>query len=83
MRQCVAASSGSCRAFQSLPVTAGGKTGTAEIGQTGLYQAWFYGFAPFDNPQIAIIVLGEKSPSGGDVVGEGVAKQVISMVLCK
>ncbi len=48
----------------------GGKTGTAEFGQQrsdGTYQThgWFIGFAPFDRPEVAIVVFTEQG-SGGD-----------------
>ncbi|ORC15923.1 MULTISPECIES: peptidoglycan D,D-transpeptidase FtsI family protein [Rothia] len=40
-------------------VKVAGKTGTAEIGDTGLNNSWFTGFAPADDPQIAIAVVYE------------------------
>ena len=48
-----------------------GKTGTASIGATGsgLTQPWFIGFAPADNPKVAIAVTIEKTQGefGGQV----------------
>jgi penicillin-binding protein 2 len=46
----------------------GGKTGSAEHGAKleGLTHAWFVGFAPKDNPKIAICVLAEGVGHGGD-----------------
>ncbi len=46
-------------------VEVGGKTGTAEFGQPlagNKYEthAWFTGFAPFDDPEIAVVVFLEK-----------------------
>ncbi len=41
-----------------------GKTGTAQ-NPHGLDHAWFVGFAPFDNPRIAIAVLVENAGFGG------------------
>lgn len=41
-----------------------GKTGSAELDQ-GITHAWFVGFAPIDNPKIAIVVLVEDGKSGG------------------
>ena len=48
-----------------------GKTGTAEIDvDERLNQAWFIGFAPVDDPQIAIAVTVERSTgAGGDTAG--------------
>lgn len=49
-------------------VTWGGKTGSAEHGAKleGLTHAWFVGFAPKENPKIAICVLAEGVGHGGD-----------------
>lgn len=55
---------GSSRALQSLPVSAAGKTGTAQFGNQGKTHAWFAAFAPFDNPQIVIDVLIEGGGEG-------------------
>ncbi|MPM88464.1 Penicillin-binding protein A [bioreactor metagenome] len=43
-----------------------GKTGTAE-NSSGSPHAWFIGFAPADDPQIAIAVIVENSGSGGQI----------------
>ena len=40
--------------FDDLPFDVAGKTGTAEEGKHE--HSWFVGFAPYDNPQIAIVV---------------------------
>lgn len=40
-------------------VKVAGKTGTAEIGSTGSNNAWFTGFAPADDPQVAVAVVYE------------------------
>ena len=43
-----------------------GKTGTAEIGsEAGLTDSWFTGFAPYENPEIAICVVVEDGETGG------------------
>lgn len=36
------------------------KTGTADIGDTGLVNSWITGFAPADDPQYAITIVAEK-----------------------
>ena len=41
-----------------------GKTGTAQLGGSGEPHSWFIGFAPVDNPQIAIAVLVENGGHG-------------------
>lgn len=43
-----------------------GKTGTAQRDQEAT-DAWFIGFAPYDNPELAILVLVEKGGHGGSV----------------
>jgi len=45
-------------------VISGGKTGTAE-NPHGEDHAWYVGFAPFDNPRIAIAVMVENAGFGG------------------
>lgn len=62
MRQTVL--SGSARALQALPVTAAGKTGTAQWSSTRPTHAWFTGFAPYENPEIAVTVLVEEGGEG-------------------
>lgn len=48
--------------FRNYPVETGGKTGTAEFGQfqskVGRYSyGWFIGFAPYENPEIAVVAV--------------------------
>lgn len=53
-------------------ITVGGKTGTAQAPPQGDIEgdhAWFVGFAPFDNPQIAVAVVVEHGGHGGAVAG--------------
>ena len=54
----------------------GAKTGTAEHGSGGSDNGSFACFAPFEDPQIAIVVFGEKC-GGGSLVG-GVAKEILN-----
>jgi membrane peptidoglycan carboxypeptidase len=42
-----------------------GKSGTAQLGGTGEPHTWFIGFAPVNDPQIAIAVLVEHGGRGG------------------
>jgi penicillin-binding protein 2 len=62
MRQTV--TSGSARRLNSLPLAAAGKTGTAQIGGSSETHAWFTGFAPYENPEIAVVVLIEEGGEG-------------------
>ncbi|MDQ1295279.1 MAG: penicillin-binding protein [Actinomycetota bacterium] len=67
-------------------VRVGGKTGTAEKGLEQAPDVWFTGFAPLDDPQVAVAVVVE---DGGDQGKEGsgngtaapVARKVIEAVL--
>mgnify|MGYP001567789773 CR=1 FL=1 len=45
-------------------ILSAGKTGTAE-NPHGKDHAWYVGFAPFDNPKIAVAVMLENSGFGG------------------
>jgi peptidoglycan glycosyltransferase len=47
-------------------IATAGKSGTAELGGTGEPHSWFIGFAPVDDPQVAIAVLVEQGGRGGE-----------------
>jgi penicillin-binding protein 2 len=78
MRQAVVY--GPARTGASRNVTIAGKTGTAEFGEqtsSGTYvysHAWYTGYAPIDNPQVAVLVYLEKG-IGATNAGP-VAKQI-------
>ncbi|MFA6082600.1 MAG: penicillin-binding protein 2 [Patescibacteria group bacterium] len=72
--------SGSGRSLATLPVPSGGKTGTAQVGANNEYlNAWYEVFAPYDNPTIALVVLGEKGPltNEGNSTAVPVAKAIL------
>ena len=61
--------------FQDFNIRVGGKTGSAEVGNK--VNAWFVGFAPFDNPEIAVAVNVENGGHGfytAEVVRELIAE---------
>jgi peptidoglycan glycosyltransferase len=61
-----------------------GKTGTAQVGIVGsnVTQPWFIGFAPVDNPKVAIAVTIERTDGGfGGTVAAPIAKDVIQTLL--
>jgi penicillin-binding protein 2 len=62
MRQ--SAISGTCKALSRLPFSACGKTGTAQ--NKGHDHSVFMGFAPMDNPRIAVAVYVENGGFGAD-----------------
>jgi peptidoglycan glycosyltransferase len=47
-------------------VPTAGKSGTAELGGKGEPHSWFIGFAPVENPRVAIAVLVEQGGRGGE-----------------
>ncbi len=60
-------------------ISVAGKTGTAE-NPHGAAHAWFIGFAPADNPEIAIAVIVENGGSGGEIAAP-IARQVLAQAL--
>ncbi len=67
---------GTARSLSVLPITAAGKTGTAQFDSANpaATHAWFTAFAPYENPKIVITVLieagGEGSAAASPVVKE-------------
>lgn len=51
--------------FADFDIDIAGKTGSAQTGIEGEAHGWFVGFAPYDEPEIAVVVLVEKAGSGG------------------
>ena len=79
-------SNGSGKAAQIDGVSVAGKTGTAQGAAGAAPDVWFIGFAPADNPQIAIAVVvedgGDKGMSGtGGAVSAPIAREVMRAVL--
>lgn len=74
MRQTV--TDGSGRNLNSLPVAVAGKTGTAQWSSNHNNQAWFTGYAPYDNPELAITVLVEEGGEGSSVAVP-IAKEIL------
>jgi peptidoglycan glycosyltransferase len=67
-------------------ISVAGKTGTAQIGVIGsnLTQPWFIGFAPINNPRIAVAVTIAKSQGGfGGTVAAPIAKAIIQLLLAE
>ncbi len=66
--------------FKDFGIEVGGKTGSAEARDDNgkeVVHAWFAGFAPFDDPEIAIVVMVENGGHGNytaevvrDIMGE-------------
>jgi penicillin-binding protein A len=65
-------------------ISVAGKTGTAQVGTAGsnLTQPWFIGFAPADNPKVAVAVTVERSNGGfGATVAAPIARDVMKTLL--
>ena len=52
-------------AFSDFKINAGGKTGSAEAGE--YVNGWFAGFAPYEDPEIAVVVMVENANKGSYV----------------
>ncbi len=50
---------GTAQSLADLPVAVAGKTGTAQFGSEAKTHGWFVSFAPFEAPELALIVLVE------------------------
>ena len=50
---------GTAQSLKDLPVAVAGKTGTAQFGTGHQTHGWFVSFAPYENPELAMIVLVE------------------------
>ena len=68
---------GTASKLRDTEYAAAGKTGSAEVRKNGetITNAWFTGFAPYDDPEIAVCVVVEEGETGGRTAVP-VAKQV-------
>lgn len=74
----MAVTEGSASALSGVAVPIAGKTGTAETGRIkGETHAWFTGFAPYDNPEIAITVFVERGGEGS-LMAVPIARDILS-----
>jgi peptidoglycan glycosyltransferase len=80
MQSVVQEGTGTAAAVSGIDVA--GKTGTAEI-SNGVNQAWFIGFAPADDPQIAIAVTVERTSGFGGPTAGPIFKAVAEAILQK
>ncbi len=55
---------GTARSLASLPFGVAAKTGTAQIQNNAKVNAFFVGYAPFNDPQIALLILVENAKEG-------------------
>jgi peptidoglycan glycosyltransferase len=79
MRMVVQGGHGTGRGAAVPGITSAGKTGTAQ-NPHGDSHAWFIGFSPFDDPQIAFCLFIENG-GGGGAVAAPIARGIISLLL--
>ena len=73
MREVITSGTGNSMKYSSYE--AAGKTGSAQYDDSDRYHSWFTGFAPYDNPQIAVCVIlegGYSDVSSAQVVAKAV-----------
>ena len=81
MANVVREGSGTAAALQGVQVA--GKTGTAEVRTTECdgNRAWFIGFAPVQDPQMAVAVVVECTPGIGGEVAAPIARTVLQELI--
>ena len=67
---------GSGRILADLPVSSAAKTGTAQFFNNQKTHAWFECYAPYENPEIALVVLVEGG-GGGYEVASPIAHEIL------
>ncbi len=63
LKSVVSVDDGTGNVLKGMPVSVGGKTGTAQVTR-GLSHGWFAGFFPFQNPRYALCVFLENGGGG-------------------
>ncbi len=79
MANVVKEGTGTAAALSGIEVA--GKTGTAEVENGAANQVWFIGFAPRQDPKVAVAVTVERSDGQGGTVAAPIAKQVMETLL--
>ena len=80
MRAVVTDGTGTSAAIPGIEVC--GKTGTADNQEGSEPHSWFIGFAPYDDPQVAVAVIVENGGQGGGIAAK-IAAQVMKTALSK
>ncbi len=68
---------GSSVSLNSLPIEVAAKTGTAQISKKGHYHSWVSVFAPYDNPEIVLVIIVEEVEEG-QIAALPVAEKTLS-----
>lgn len=68
---------GTAQPLKDMPIEIAGKTGTAQFGNEDKTHGWFVSYAPYEDPEIAMVIIAE---GGGDGHSSGVpvTKEVYS-----
>ncbi|MCX6721046.1 MAG: penicillin-binding transpeptidase domain-containing protein [Candidatus Staskawiczbacteria bacterium] len=82
MRDGVTEDYGLSRSLRSLPVSSAAKTGTAQIGRENEFNVWSSVFAPYDNPQIVLVLMAE-NVQGLSTVIVPAAKEILNWYFSK
>jgi penicillin-binding protein 2 len=77
MREAVTSPQGTAHALNDLALEAAAKTGSAQVEGNRAENAFFVGYAPYDDPQIAVLVLVENARQGS-LNAVPIAKDVLS-----
>jgi peptidoglycan glycosyltransferase len=81
MEDVVREGTGTRAALSAVGVSVAGKTGTAESDDPNRNQAWFIGFAPAEDPAVAVAVVIEDTSSTGGEAAAPVAATVMEAAL--
>lgn len=81
MTRVVEEGTGTAAALSGIGVQVAGKTGTAETADSGRNQAWFIGFAPAEDPVVAVAVVIEDTSGTGGVEAAPVAAQIMEAAI--
>jgi peptidoglycan glycosyltransferase len=81
MEDVVREGTGTAAALSSVGVTVAGKTGTAESDDPNRNQAWFIGFAPADDPVVAVAVVIEDTAETGGEAAAPIAASIMDEAL--
>lgn len=73
MKQCV--DTGTCQGAKIYSIPSAGKTGSAEHPHSKKTHSWYIGFAPFEKPEIALVVFAESAGHGG-TISAPIAKKI-------
>jgi penicillin-binding protein 2 len=82
MRDGVTEDYGLSKSLNNLSVSVAAKTGTAEIGYSNQFNVWSSVFAPYEDPQIVLVVTAE-NVNGLGAVTLPVAKEVLGWYFTK